>query len=528
MSLVENGDQSVGEGEASEPPDDVIIKMEMEFPTDFPSELKCPVLLFKPKLPGHSHIYSALDNLTQHRVAIKRIKIDKNVNDEKILSTIRELRVLRGLEHESIVKFLDCKLTPSNVYIVQELMDTDLECILDNTSLELDHIRLFSFQLLRAVNFIHSAHIIHRDIQMSNVFINVDTLMLKIGDFGSSRVLDNRQQNRLLSLPGDIRWYHAPEIVLGERDYDFTVDIFSIGVIFYAMCHGTSYDIGHTSADFIKFWSDRICSMPSSGDEDFDNIIKSCLQIQSINRGSISDLLKSSFYEMIFDGNSERISRTQFHIEDEIFNMDSIYDELISSIKSCRPDDEVANGMKQNSSIRSFVDVCSTCELSTISEPYLSEHEARILQTDYDFGIIINDCSDKKDRMIYEDHHAELGVSFDPYKWDRKLTNSIKDHEGYQSSGYQSGDIKTDGSFPNTQSSSPDNFSSDHETPPSTDFHTEITEREIELDEEATRHHFDRCHVHPAAHSFYNSHKHHHHGKSKHKHSKKHSKHIGT
>ena len=171
--------------------------------------------------------------------------------------------------------------------------------------------------------------------------------------------------------------------MLGERDYDFTADIFSIGVIFYAMCHGTSYDIGHTSADFIKFWSDRICSMPTSGDDDFDNIIKSCLQIQSINRGSIADLLKSPFYEMISgklfahfksrvltsknhgtikfrrtskmlisDGNSERISRTQFHIEDEIFNMDSIYDELICSIKSCRPDDEVASGMKQNSSIR--------------------------------------------------------------------------------------------------------------------------------------------------------------------------------
>ena len=65
------------------------------------------------------------------------------------------------------------------------------------------------------------------------------------------------------------------------------------------MCHGTSYDIGNTSADFIKFWSDRICSMPSSGDDDFDSIIKSCLQIQSINRGSIGDLLKSPFYEMI-------------------------------------------------------------------------------------------------------------------------------------------------------------------------------------------------------------------------------------
>ena len=69
----------------------------------------------------------------------------------------------------------------------------------------------------------------------------------------------------------------------------------------------------------------------------------------------------------------------------------------------------------------SFVDVSSTCELSTVSE-----HEARILQTDSEFGIQIYDCSDKKDRMFHEDHQAEMGVSFDPYKWDRKLPHLFK------------------------------------------------------------------------------------------------------
>ena len=74
----------------------------------------------------------------------------------------------------------------------------------------------------------------------------------------------------------------------------------------------------------------------------------------SLKNGDLNDTSPANFYlkKNILDGNSERISRTQFHIEDEIFNMDSIYDELICSIKSCRPDDEVANGMKQNSSIR--------------------------------------------------------------------------------------------------------------------------------------------------------------------------------
>ena len=64
---------------------------------------------------------------------------------------------------------------------------------------------------------------------------------------------------------------------------------------------------------------------------------------------------------------------------------------------------------------------------------------------DFDFGIQIQDCSDKKDRMFYEDHTAECGVPFDPYKWTlpKSVTegsNSVNGSTpGYGSdSGYQS------------------------------------------------------------------------------------------
>jgi hypothetical protein len=69
-----------------------------------------------------------------------------------------------------------------------------------------------------------------------------------------------------------------------------------------------------------------------------------------------------------------------------------------------------------------------------------SEHEARIAQTDFAFGIQIHDCSDKKDRMFYEDHAAESGLPFDPYKWDRKETPKPSSKSNYTISdcGYQS------------------------------------------------------------------------------------------
>lgn len=58
------------------------------------------------------------------------------------------LRFLRKLDHESIVNFLDVKMTPTHLNIVQELMDTDLDCVFDNfpDGLGAEHTHLFSYQ----------------------------------------------------------------------------------------------------------------------------------------------------------------------------------------------------------------------------------------------------------------------------------------------------------------------------------------------------------------------------------------------
>lgn len=525
-TILMHQDEQLAEGESSEPPDEGSEPPDLQFPGEF----KCPVLLFKPKFAGQSKVYSALDNASGHRVAIKQIKVNSRSDARNLISLIRELRFLRKLEHESIVNFLDVKMSPSSIFIVQELMDTDLDCVFENCPLGVgkEHTRLFAFQLIRAVNFLHSARVIHRDINPSNIFVNVDTLMLKLGDFGSSRILDNRFGTRCLSIPSFPRFYHAPEVLSGHGIYGLSADIFSIGCVIYMMTFGTCPILSEAEspAEILAHWVtffEHASESLASADQVLQRIILSCLHQDPAQRPSSKEIMQSPYFESLSDGCLDQKSQVKFTIEQEVFDLDSLYLELEMAVKECKPDVELQkhDGIKNNSSIRSFADYSGSVATSTVSD-----HDARIAQMDFDFGIQIQDGSDKKDRMFFEDHFAESGTPFDPYKWDDKLkefaTSATPSTVGYGSdSGYQS-DLPTWHPTPNVSSllrcsESPD-ASSDHEEVKTVAADETISERDRELEWEASRHHFDRT-IYSHHHK---SHHHHHHHHRKHKHQKHH------
>jgi len=526
-------DDLIAEGESLEPPDEAT-----EPPDWFPSEFKFPVLLFKPRFAGQSKVYSALENSTGHRVAIKQLKLSQSSDKRTIVSTIRELRFLRKLDHESIVNFLDVKMTPTHLHIVQELMDTDLDCVFDNfpDGLGAEHTHLFSYQLVRAANFLHAARVIHRDINPSNVFINVDTLMLKLGDFGSSRILDPRFGARTLSVPAQARFFHAPEILEQHGKYSFSADIFAIGCVLFMMVFGVSpiCPEGSSPVETLKKWDDFYLNdldarMAEIEHRNLRTLIKTALSRDPTQRPTAKNLLQSSYFDSLSDGSVEQQPVIKFSVEEEVFDFENLYAELCKAVKECKPDVEVHSGVKMNSSIRSFADYSASVATSTVSE-----HDARIAQMDFDFGIQIQDCSDKKDRMFYEDHTAECGVPFDPYKWNlpKSVTegsNSVNGSTpGYGSdSGYQS-DLAHWHPHPNVSqllrcSESPDAsseaeekgiFSSRNESISS--FTSIVSERDLELTEEGLRHHFDP----PSFQQRHHHHHHHHHHHRKHKHHK--------
>lgn len=114
------------------------------------------------------------------------------------------------------------------------------------------------YNMLLAMNFIHSSNIMHRDIKPANILVDVDC-SIKICDFGLGRTLPtpeeprgrksrtetaidllNKRESRItkqrdLSNHVVSRWYRAPEIILVEKQYDTSIDMWSVGCILSEM-----------------------------------------------------------------------------------------------------------------------------------------------------------------------------------------------------------------------------------------------------------------------------------------------------
>ena len=170
------------------------------------------------------------------RCAIKKIKrAFDNIMDAR--RTLREIRILRHFgSHENIIELLDVMRPPSvpfeDVYLVYELMDTDLHQIIRSPQPLTDHhSQYFVYQILRGLKYIHSANILHRDLKPENLLLNA-SCDLKICDFGLARALaEGREEQEMMTEYVVTRWYRAPELLLSNETYGWEIDMWSVGCI---------------------------------------------------------------------------------------------------------------------------------------------------------------------------------------------------------------------------------------------------------------------------------------------------------
>nr|KAJ0191860.1 hypothetical protein LSAT_V11C800419500 [Lactuca sativa] len=176
--------------------------------------------------------HCAKDSETKEDVAIKKIgnAFDNSIDAKR---TLREIKLLCHMDHENIIKIKDIIRPPNkenfnDVYIVYELMDTDLHQIIRSTqALTDDHCQYFLYQLLRGLKYVHSANVLHRDLKPSNLLLNANC-DLKICDFGLARTTS---ESDFMTEYVVTRWYRAPELLLNCSEYTTAIDIWSVGCI---------------------------------------------------------------------------------------------------------------------------------------------------------------------------------------------------------------------------------------------------------------------------------------------------------
>lgn len=151
--------------------------------------------------------------------------------------------MLRHFHHKNIISFRGIQKPQSyekfnDVYLIQELMETDMHRVIRSQELSDDHCQYFIYQTLRGLKAIHSAGIIHRDLKPSNLLLNANC-DLKICDFGLARLTANiEDQQGFMTEYVATRWYRAPEIMLTLKEYTKAIDLWSVGCILAEMLRG--------------------------------------------------------------------------------------------------------------------------------------------------------------------------------------------------------------------------------------------------------------------------------------------------
>ncbi|XP_005165728.1 cyclin-dependent kinase 7 isoform X1 [Danio rerio] len=130
----------------------------------------------------------------------------------------------------AIKKLLDAFGHKSNISLVFDYMETDLEVIIKDTSLVLTpaNIKAYILMTLQGLEYMHNHWILHRDLKPNNLLLD-ENGVLKLADFGLAKAFGS--PNRVYTHQVVTRWYRAPELLFGARMYGVGVDMWAVGCI---------------------------------------------------------------------------------------------------------------------------------------------------------------------------------------------------------------------------------------------------------------------------------------------------------
>lgn len=233
--------------------------------------------------------------LTKHKVAVKILNRQKIKSLDVVGKIRREIQNLKLFRHPHIIKLYQVISTPTDIFMIMEYVSGGelFDYIVKHGKLKEYEAKRFFQQIISGVDYCHRHMIVHRDLKPENLLLD-HNLHVKIADFGlSNMMMDGEFLRTSCGSPN----YAAPEVISGKLYAGPEVDIWSCGVILYALLCGTlPFDDEHVPTLFRKIKS-GIFPIPDYLNKSVVSLLCHMLQVDPMKRATIEDIKKHEWFQ---------------------------------------------------------------------------------------------------------------------------------------------------------------------------------------------------------------------------------------
>ncbi|XP_068720609.1 serine/threonine-protein kinase Nek8-like [Montipora capricornis] len=222
---------------------------------------------------------------------IKQIPVEEMSKEER-QAAMNEVKVLAMLKHPNIIAYFDSFFEEKALMIVMEYAQggTVYNFLEERKGKLLDEeeiIRLF-VQIMVAIHHVHQQNILHRDLKTQNILLNKTRKVVKIGDFGISKILSSKSKaNSVIGTP----CYISPELCEG-KPYNQKSDIWALGCVLYELATlKRAFEASNLPALVLKIMKGNYDPISERYSEDFKKLVLSMLQIDPAKRPTLPQIM---------------------------------------------------------------------------------------------------------------------------------------------------------------------------------------------------------------------------------------------